>query len=85
MFLQRISQPDITFIVCRLSQYNSDLAIWHWAAVIRVFRYLKGTLDYSIQYRGYGQLLGGLCGFADSDYARDPEDRLSTYRYVFLL
>ena len=46
---------------------------------------MKGTLDYSIQYGGYGWLSGGLCRFADSDYAGDPEDRLSTYRYVFSL
>jgi hypothetical protein len=53
--------------------------------LIRVFRYLKGTLSYCIIYGSYGRLEVGLCGFSDSDYAGDPEDRLSTYGYIFTL
>jgi hypothetical protein len=53
--------------------------------LIRVLRYLKGTLNYAIEYGGYRRLTGGLCGFSDSDYAGDPEDRLSTYGYIFTL
>lgn len=85
MYLQRGSRPDIAFIVCRLAQYCSDPAIRHWNALTRVIRYLKGTQDYGIRYGSYGRLTSDLRGFSDSDYAGDPEDRLSTYGHIFTL
>jgi hypothetical protein len=76
---------DIAFIVCRLAQFCIDLTIRHWNALIRVIRYLKGTLSYCIMYGRYGRLEVRLCGFSNSDYAGDPKDRLSTYRHTFTL
>ena len=44
MYLQRGSRPDIIFVVCRLAQYCTDPKIRHWNALVKVYRYLKGTL-----------------------------------------
>jgi hypothetical protein len=85
MSLQRCTRPDITFIVCRLAQFCTDPTVRHWNALIRVLRYLKGTLNYCIRYGNYGRFEVALGGFSDSDYAGDPEDRLSTYRHIFTL
>ena len=50
MYLQRGTRPDITFTVCRLSQYYSDPTIRHWNCVLRIIRYLQGTPGYAIRY-----------------------------------
>jgi len=55
----------------------------HLQAVRKIFRYLKGTIDYGLFYKkGKSQELVGFC---DSDYAGDLNDRRSTSGYVFFL
>jgi hypothetical protein len=59
---------DITYAVGRLSQHLIDLAIRHWNAVLQVFRYLRGTIDYCLVFKlGSGD--ARLKGFIDADYA----------------
>jgi len=84
MFLQRGTRPDITFPVCRLVQHCSDPTICYWNCVLQIIRYLNSSLDSSIRFGG-PESLQGIKGFSDSDYTGDPEDRLSTYRYIFTL
>jgi len=84
MFLQRGTRPDITFPICRLAQFCSDPTIRHWNCVLRVIRYISGTLNYCIRF-GSSERLQGIKGFSDSDYAGDPEDRRSTYGFIFIL
>jgi hypothetical protein len=57
----------------------------HVAAVKRILRYLKGTLDHGILYKpkAGGELV--LEGWNDSDYAGDYDDRKSTSGYVFTM
>ena len=74
MYLQRSTRIDITFIVCQLAQFCIDPTIQHWNAVIRIFRYLKGTLSYCIRFGSYGRLEVRLYRFVDLDYASDPKD-----------
>ena len=59
---------DITYAVGRLSQHLIDPTIRHWNAVLRVFRYLKGTLYYCLVFRiGVSDRI--LEGYTDADYA----------------
>lgn len=44
------TRPDICFAVTILSRYNHNPNPKHVAAVKRVIRYLKGTLNYGITY-----------------------------------
>ncbi|XP_038719830.1 secreted RxLR effector protein 161-like [Tripterygium wilfordii] len=55
----------------------------HLQATKRVFRYLKGTMDYGIFYSKGGNTK--LMAFTDSDYVGDLEDRKSTSGNLFLL
>jgi|SRR5271167_2755799 len=50
-------------------------------------KYLKRTIHYCITFgiATGGRLSNGLQGFADSDYAGDTEDRLSTFGYGFTI
>lgn len=47
-----------------------------------VLHYLKETVDYAILY---GAVSAPLEGFADADYAADPDKCRSTGGYVFLM
>jgi len=47
-----------------------------------VLRYLKGTIDFGIFYRGGDD---ELVTYTDSDYTGDLKDKKSTSGYVFLL
>jgi hypothetical protein len=75
------TRMDITYAVGRLSQHLMDPTIRHWNAVLRVFRYLKGTINYYIVFR-IGASDAVLIGFADADYA-SAIDRVSISAYVF--
>ena len=60
----------------------------HWDVVKRVFRYLRGTLDYSIYYHcKFIVALHLVCihGFVDLDWVGDIDSRRSTSAYVFTM
>ena len=54
-----------------------------WKAMKIIFRYIRGTIQFGIHYNTMRTPL--LVGFADPDWARDPDDRKSTAGYVFSL
>ncbi|PSR73944.1 hypothetical protein PHLCEN_2v10251 [Hermanssonia centrifuga] len=56
----------------------------HWEALMRVYRYLRGTVDYKLTYRGSSEAKD-LIGFVDADHAGDPVDRRSITGYAFIL
>lgn len=51
-YLATMTRPDIAYSVSSLARYNSNPGPKHWAAVKHLFRYLKGTLEYKLQYSG---------------------------------
>lgn len=82
LYLSQGTRPDITYIVNSLSRYNSQPTSEHWAALKRVLRYLKATMDMKLVYkRNVDERISGYC---DSDWANDTEDRRSCTGYIFL-
>nr|KAJ0227703.1 hypothetical protein LSAT_V11C100011740 [Lactuca sativa] len=53
MYAMISTRPDIAYAVGRLSRYTSNPSSHHWQAVSRVFKYLKGTMNYGLTYIGY--------------------------------
>lgn len=80
MYAMVATRPDIAFVVGKLYQCSNKPAKRHWLAVQRVFRYLNGTRDYALVY-GAGTPI--LTGYANADYASNPDTRKSTSRAVF--
>jgi hypothetical protein len=74
------TRMDISYALGRLSQHLATPTIRHWNAVLRIFRYLKGTLHYKLSFGPHGILQ--IQGFADADYASGG-DRVSISAYVF--
>ena len=45
-----VTHPDISYAVHQVSQYSSTLRSTHYAAILRILRYLKGTLFHGLFY-----------------------------------
>jgi len=83
LYAMIVSRPDISFAVTKLAQYSHNPSTSHLAAAKHLIRYLKGTADLGICYRGSSG--AGLIGYSDSDWAADRDDRRSMGAHVFLL
>ncbi|KAM1619822.1 hypothetical protein ACFX1X_018719 [Malus domestica] len=73
---------DIAFSVNQVFQFMHKPTTTHWIVVKRIIRYLKSTPDHDLVYK--------LCpltftAFDDSDYAGDPDDRISIGGYCIFL
>ncbi|GKC14326.1 zinc finger, CCHC-type containing protein, partial [Tanacetum coccineum] len=55
MYAMTSTRPDIdiAYTVGRLSRFTSNPSRHHWHAITRVFKYLKGTMNYGLSYVGY--------------------------------
>lgn len=73
------TRPDIAYAVSLVSRYSANPTPAHWNAVVRIFRYLRGTVHYELVYKGS---LEDLTGYTDSDWAGDSTRR-STSGYLF--
>lgn len=82
LFAAQITRPDISYAVNVLSRYTINPGKAHWAAVKRIFRYLKGTVNRKLVY---GTKASKIEGFCDADWASDIDERKSTTGYVFML
>ncbi len=87
MYLACGTRPNVAFAVGQLSKHNSDPQRGHLRAAKRVIRYLKGTINLGLVYGRSTRHPPpyGLIGYADSNFARDPEDRKSVIGYCFFL
>ncbi|RVX04557.1 Retrovirus-related Pol polyprotein from transposon TNT 1-94 [Vitis vinifera] len=78
-----VTRLNISYVVHQVSQYLSAPRSTHYVAVLRILRYLKGTLFHGLFYSAQSPLV--LRAFSDADWAGDPTDRRSTTGYCFLL
>nr|XP_033508643.1 secreted RxLR effector protein 161-like [Nicotiana tomentosiformis] len=82
MYAMMCTRPDICYALGLVSRYQSNPGRDHWKVVKRIFRYLKGTADYSLCYSRNDLYLRG---YTDVDWAGNRNDRKSTSGYAFLL
>lgn len=80
MYAMLGTRPDLAFAVSVVSRDAFNPNSLHWLAVKRIFRYLKGSLQLQLTFRGPIQVLSG---FPDADWAGDHDTRRSTSGYVF--
>ena len=82
LYLAIATRPDIAYAVAIVSRFNSEPTEAHLTAVKRIFRYVKGTIDYALKY---GKNENDLVGYSDADWAGDQESRRSTSGNLFIL
>ena len=69
---------DIAFTVGYVSRFMEDPREDHWAAVKRLLRYIKGTVDQGIVFPKIGGSRLQLTVFNDADMVGDIDGRRST-------
>ncbi|GJX77147.1 zinc finger, CCHC-type containing protein [Tanacetum coccineum] len=82
MYAMTRIRPDISYAVRKLSRFTSNPSNHHWEAIIRVFRYLKKTMNYGLSYVGFPSVIEG---YSDASWITNSEDHTSTTGWVFLL
>ncbi|KAL5811427.1 hypothetical protein ACOSQ4_027995 [Xanthoceras sorbifolium] len=78
-----LTRPDLSFSVNKLSQFLAAPTQVHWQAVKRVLRYIRSTLQCGLQFTPSSSLT--FEGFANADWASNPDDRRSTGGYCLYL
>ncbi|GFS40568.1 hypothetical protein Acr_00g0069360 [Actinidia rufa] len=73
--------PGKSIIGCRW--FMSAPRSTHYAAVLRILRYVKGTLFHGLHFSSQSSLQ--LYAYSDTDWAGDPTDRRSTTGFCFFL
>ncbi|GJZ19032.1 zinc finger, CCHC-type containing protein [Tanacetum coccineum] len=82
MYAITSTRLDIAYAVGRLSKFTSNTSRQHWQAITRVFKYLKGTMNYGLLYVGYPSVLEA---YSDASWINHVEDSSSTSGWMFLL
>ena len=82
MFVVICARLDIAPAVGTASQFMANPMREHWNIVKRILRYIKGTLNVELCFRGSKFIIKG---YVDSNFASDTNKRKSTRGYVFTL
>ncbi|XP_022024751.1 secreted RxLR effector protein 161-like [Helianthus annuus] len=77
------TRPDIAYVVGVVSQFMHQPQGAHMDAVLRIIRYLKGTVGHGVLFRPNGHLETQL--YTDADWAGDKGNRRSTSGYFTLV
>ena len=74
------SRLDICFAANALSSFVENPGEVHWKAAKRVLRYLRGTMNQTLNFHKIQNL--DLLNFPDADWARNIDNRRSTSAFV---
>jgi transposase InsO family protein len=82
-YLVSWARPDIAFAVSALSKYCANPSPQHFAGLRHLYRYLRGTQEQGITYRGAGDIETPptLSIYSDADFAACTDDRRSVTGY----
>lgn len=82
MYVMVCTRPDLTYAISVLSQFMMEPRQEHWNAIKGVFRYIKGTLNYGLEFSKFTDSVR-INSHTDSDFAKDYENILSISSYIF--
>ncbi|GEM09021.1 gag-Pol polyprotein [Rhodotorula toruloides] len=85
MYAMLGTRVDLAHVVGVLGCHAARPDNMHWAAVLRALQYIRGTLDYGLEYTPDSSPLRGFEAYSDSDWGACPTTSRSTMCYVFLL
>ena len=78
-----VTHPDISYAVHVVNQFMAAPRSPHYAVVLRILRYLKGTIFDGLHFSSHSSLT--LWAYSDADWACDPTDCRSTTGYCCFL
>lgn len=68
-----ITRPDIAYVVYIISQFMADPRTYHYATVLRMLHYLKGTIFHGLYFSSNSSFQ--LLVHIDANWADDPMDQ----------
>ncbi|GKE20961.1 ribonuclease H-like domain-containing protein [Tanacetum coccineum] len=77
------TRPDLSYVVLQVSLYMHDPREPHFAALKRILRYVRGTVDFGLQL--YASATTSLVGYTDADWVGCPFTHRSTSGYCVFL
>jgi hypothetical protein len=80
-YLVVCTRPDLAHSASQVSRFMQNPGKSHWAAALRVLKYLRGTLSHKLHF-SKSPLLADLVGFSDADHAGCPDTRRSHSGYI---
>ena len=87
-YLTVMTRPDLRFINGKVAKYNANPGVPHFTAQKHMLRFIKGTVDYGIEFNWRAsdpEPLDGpltLLAYSDSSYADDVDTGRTTLGYV---
>ena len=78
-----ITRPDISHAVHVASQFQHAPTTVHMSAILRIIRYIKGTVNKGVFLSSSSEL--SLIAYTDSDWGGDPNNRHSTTGFCIFL
>ncbi|KAE8697282.1 omega-6 fatty acid desaturase, endoplasmic reticulum isozyme 1 [Hibiscus syriacus] len=82
MYAMVCTRPDIAQAVGAVSRYMNNPSKVHWEAVKWILRYLRGTTNKALCFKGGDTIL---TGYVDADLAGNVDIRRSTTGYIYTL
>ena len=73
LIYRTVTRSDISHATGMVSMFMDALCFVHYAAILRVLRYVKDTLYHGLHYSFQSSL--ELHAYSDADWAGDPTDR----------
>jgi transposase InsO family protein len=77
MYLGNCTRPDILLAVSVLASFVNDPSVVHWEGISRIFRYLRGTMEYGIFYKRGKEGIEKFKMWSDADHATCLDTRRS--------
>lgn len=85
LYLANTTRMDISYAVSTLSCYLAEPKSIHLTAAKHLLRYLKGTVNYKMEFKPEPELPISLHAYSDADWAGNKTDRRSTTGMIIQL
>lgn len=87
LYLAMCTCPDIAYAVGVLCRYNACPGPGHWKVVKHLFRYIRGTLDYRIEYSAdaVASSPSPFIAYTDADHGGNPDNGRSTSSSILMV
>jgi len=82
VFLMNFTHPDTAYAVSRLSRYTHNPSQEHWNSLLRLLKYLRGTIDWCSYFNKFPVVLEGFC---DANWVSDNNEVSFTSGCIFTL
>jgi len=81
IYLANATRPNLAFTASVLNRFCSRLGIAHWKLAKRVLRYIKGSMDYGLNYVKDSDKMHA---YVDADWGSDIDRRSYTESVIIL-